>query len=92
MWEELMPLLSQVPITTIIDYLGVMIGVIAGTLYAIDRKMDTLGAAALGIVTGFGCGIIRDPLFFFFDISSTAHPYIIAAAISLRVVLSFFSP
>ena len=87
-WEELMPLLSQVPITTIIDYLGVMIGVIAGTLYAIDRKMDTLGAAALGIVTGFGGGIIRDLLLQDQGIFFMEHPLVILAGICLSVVLS----
>ena len=83
-----MPLLSQVPITTIIDYLGVMIGVIAGTLYAIDRKMDTLGAAALGIVTGFGGGIIRDLLLQDQGIFFMEHPLVILAGICLSVVLS----
>ena len=59
---DLVYMLSQLPVTTVIDYLGVVIGVVAGTLYAIDRQMDTLGAASLGIVTGFGGGIIRDLL------------------------------
>ncbi len=85
---DLVQLLSQVPVTTIIDYLGVAIGVVAGTLYAIDRQMDTLGAASLGMVTGFGGGIIRDLLLQDQGIFFMEHPMVILGGIVISVALS----
>jgi len=85
---DLVQLLSQVPVTTIIDYLGVAIGVVAGTLYAIDREMDTLGAASLGLVTGFGGGIIRDLLLQDQGIFFMEHPMVILGGIVISVALS----
>ena len=85
---DLMLVLSQVPVTTIIDYLGVAIGVVAGTLFAIDRHMDTLGAASLGIVTGFGGGIIRDLLLQDQGIFFMEHPMVILGGVCISVALS----
>ncbi len=85
---DLVYMLSQLPVTTVIDYLGVVIGVVAGTLYAIDRQMDTLGAASLGIVTGFGGGIIRDLLLQDQGIFFMEHPMVILAGICISVAMS----
>ena len=85
---DVMTVLSQIPVTTIIDYLGVAIGVVAGTLYAIDRQMDTLGAVSLGLVTGFGGGIIRDLLLQDQGIFFMEHPIVILGGICISVILS----
>ena len=85
---DFITLLGQIPVTTIIDYLGVTIGVVAGTLYAIDRHMDTLGAASLGIVTGFGGGIIRDLLLQDQGIFFMEHPMVILGGICISVAMS----
>ena len=85
---DFIALLEQIPVTTIIDYLGVTIGVITGTLYAIDRHMDTLGAASLGIVTGFGGGIIRDLLLQDQGIFFMEHPLVILGGICISVAMS----
>lgn len=85
---DLMSILSQIPVTTIIDYLGIMVGVIAGTLFAIDRKMDTMGAVSLGLVTGFGGGIIRDLLLQDQGIFFMEHPIYVLASICLSMALS----
>lgn len=85
---DLLYMLSQLPVTTVIDCLGVAIGVVAGTLYAIDRQMDTLGAASLGIVTGFGGGIIRDLLLQDQGIFFMEHPMLILGGVCISVALS----
>ena len=85
---DLMSILSQIPVTTIIDYLGIMVGVIAGTLFAIDRKMDTMGAVSLGLVTGFGGGVIRDLLLQNQGIFFMEHPIYVLASICLSMALS----
>ena len=85
---DLIALIGQIPLTTIIDYFGVAIGVVAGTLYAIDHKMDTLGAVSLGLVTGFGGGVIRDLLLQDQGIFFMEHPMMILAGICISVVLS----
>lgn len=83
-----MGMISQIPVTTIIDYLGVMVGVIAGTMFAIDREMDIMGAASLGLVTGFGGGIIRDLLLQNQGIFFMEHPMYVLASICLSMGLS----
>ena len=85
---DFMQIISQIPVTTIIDYLGVTVGVVAGTMFAIDRKMDILGAASLGLVTGFGGGIIRDLLLQNQGIFFMEHPLVILASICISVTLS----
>ena len=59
---DFLEILNQIPATTIIDYLGVILGVLAGALFAIKRKLDVVGVVSLGLITGFGGGIIRDVL------------------------------
>lgn len=47
------------------DLLAVAVGSLQGALFAAqfrDRRLDLLGVAIIGIVTGFGGGIIRDLL------------------------------
>ena len=88
METDLINMLSQLPVTTIIDYLGVAIGVVAGTLYAIDWQMDTLGAVSLGIITGFGGGIIRDLLLQDQGIFFMEHPMAILGGVAISMVLS----
>ena len=85
---DLMAIISQIPMITIFDYLSVVIGAITGTLYAIDRKMDALGAAALGLATGFGGGIIRDVLLRDQGIFFMEHPLVILVCICISMVMS----
>ncbi len=88
MFATILELLSEVPVTTIIDYLGVFIGVVAGTIYAIDRKMDTFGAASLGMVTGFGGGVVRDVLLQDQGMFFTQHPMVVLMGIIISMALS----
>ena len=85
-WVEL---LSQIPAFTIIDYLGVFVGVIAGSLFAIQKNLDVMGTAALGLVTGFGGGVIRDLLLQDQGIFFMEHPLLILTSILISIALSF---
>lgn len=45
---------------SIIEYLGVISFAISGTLFALDKKADVIGALVFSLLTCFGGGIIRD--------------------------------
>ena len=48
-----------------VDLLAVGIGALQGALFAAqfrDRRLDWLGVAIIGIVVGFGGGLLRDSL------------------------------
>lgn len=85
---DLISLLGQIPTTTIIDYLGVVMGVLAGALFAIERKLDVVGVVSLGLITGFGGGIIRDLLLQDQGIFFMEHPIVILASICICIVMS----
>ena len=85
---DLMELLSQIPVTVFIDYLGVTVGVIAGAMFAVERKLDVLGTVSLGLVTGFGGGIIRDLLLQDQGIFFMEHPLVILCSIGIAMVIS----
>lgn len=55
-----------------VEYLAVIVGACIGSALAWDKGLDIIGAVILGILTGFGGGIIRDMLisganFYFID-------------------------
>ena len=89
MEQELASLLSQIPVTTFIDYLGVVVGVVAGSLFAVERKLDVIGVASLGLITGFGGGIIRDLLLQDQGIFFMEHPIAILCSIAIAMGISF---
>lgn len=83
-----MAIASQIPATTIIDYLGVIMGVLAGSLFAIERKLDVVGVVAFGLITGFGGGILRDLLLQDQGIFFMEHPICVLGSMCLSVLLS----
>ena len=85
---DFLEILNQIPATTIIDYLGVILGVLAGALFAIKRKLDVVGVVSLGLITGFGGGIIRDLLLQDQGIFFMEHPLVILACMCICIVLS----
>ena len=85
---DVMEVLGQIPLTTIFDYLGVVVGVVAGALFAVDRKLDIVGTVSLGLVTGFGGGIIRDLLLQDQGIFFMEHPVLILFSIFIGMGIS----
>ena len=47
-------------VLTVIEILGTVAFAIAGSLVAIEKKMDLFGVAILGLVTATGGGFLRD--------------------------------
>lgn len=89
MEQDIVSILSQIPVATFIDYLGVVVGVIAGSLFAVERKLDVVGVVSLGLITGFGGGIIRDLLLQDEGIFFMEHPIAILCSILISVGISF---
>ena len=46
----------------LLDYFGIIVFAISGALAAARARMDVVGFALLGVVTGIGGGSIRDIL------------------------------
>ena len=46
----------------LLDYFGIIVFAISGALVAVRARMDVVGFALLGVVTGIGGGSLRDIL------------------------------
>lgn len=53
---------ASVNFPVIVEYIAVIVGACFGAALAFDKKLDIIGAIILGLITGFGGGIIRDTL------------------------------
>lgn len=73
-----------------IEYLSVVVGVLTGALFGCDRKLDIMGVTALGLVAGFGGGILRDVLLQDQGVYFTEHPYLILTCIAAGAVVFYF--
>ena len=52
--------ITAVDWSTIFDYLAVIIGAATGALFAVARKLDIVGTVAIGLITAYGGGALRD--------------------------------
>ncbi len=73
-----------------IDYFSVVVGVLTGALFACDRKLDIIGTVVLGLLTGYGGGIIRDTLMQGTGVYFTSHPDLIVICIVICVFVFYF--
>ncbi len=73
-----------------IDYFSVVVGVLTGALFACDRKLDIIGTVVLGLLTGYGGGIIRDVLLQDKGVYFTSHPDLILLCIVLCAFVFYF--
>lgn len=73
-----------------IDYFSVIVGVLTGALFACDRKLDIIGTVVLGLITGYGGGIIRDLLLQTQGVYFTSHPDLILLCIGLCLFVFYF--
>ncbi len=91
--ELLASLLADGNVLTIpvgIDYFSVLAGVLTGALFACDRKLDIIGTVVLGLITGFGGGIIRDLLMQDHGVYFTSHPDLIVLGILISSFVFYF--
>ena len=73
-----------------IDYFSVVVGALTGALFACDRKLDITGTVVLGLLTGYGGGIIRDMLLQDRGVYFTSHPDLIVICIAICVFVFYF--
>lgn len=73
-----------------IDYFSVIVGVLTGALFACERKLDIIGTVVLGLIAGYGGGIIRDMLLQSHGVYFTSHPDLIVICIVLCVFVFYF--
>ncbi|OUO91728.1 hypothetical protein B5F40_02500 [Gordonibacter sp. An230] len=73
-----------------IDYFSVVVGALTGALFACDRKLDIIGTVVLGLLTGYGGGIMRDMLMQDRGVYFTSHPDLIVICIVICVFVFYF--
>ena len=73
-----------------IDYFSVIVGVLTGALFACDRKLDIIGTVVLGLLTGYGGGVIRDMLLQDRGVYFTSHPDLIVICIVICAFVFYF--
>ena len=83
--------ITAVDWSTMFDYLAVVIGAVTGALFAVARKLDIVGTIAIGLITAYGGGIIRDLLlanqgFFFMQ-----YPLLIVVCAVIAAAVFAFS-
>ncbi|WP_240993235.1 trimeric intracellular cation channel family protein [Berryella intestinalis] len=76
-----------------LDFLAVVIGSLGGSLFAVDRKLDLIGAMALALLCGLGGGLLRDMIMQVGDVYILRTGYAIpASAVTAAVVFFLSSP
>lgn len=83
--------ITAVDWSTMFDYLAVIIGAITGALFAVARKLDIVGTIAIGVITAYGGGIIRDMLLSSHGFFFMQHPLLILACALIAAVVFVFS-
>ena len=78
-------------ITNILSFIGISAFAASGTMVAIERKTDILGAVILASTTATGGGILRDLLLGFAPPKIFLSPAYLFVAVSIALVLFFFS-
>ena len=74
-------------VPAIIDYLAVLVGAVGGATFACDRKLDVIGTVSLGLIAGYGGGVMRDLLLQDQGIYFTQHPYLVLATVALCILV-----
>ena len=73
-----------------VDYFAIIVGVVAGALVACGRKLDIVGTAVAGLLTGFGGGIVRDVLMHDHGIYFTQHPELVLICVGICAFVFYF--
>lgn len=81
---------TQLSVPVGIDYFSVIVGVLTGALFACDRKLDIIGTVTLGLITGYGGGIVRDLLMQSHGVYFTSHPDLIVICIVMCGFVFYF--
>lgn len=87
---ELTYLAHDPSVSAALDYFAVLAGVLTGALFACERKLDIIGTCALGLVTGYGGGVIRDMLLQDQGVYFMQHPDLVLLCIVICCVAFYF--
>ena len=83
--------ITAVDWSNVFDCLAVIIGAITGALFAVARKLDVVGTIAIGLITAYGGGIIRDVLLSSHGFFFMQHPLLIVACALIAAAVFAFS-
>ena len=72
-----------------LELIGTIAFAISGALVAIDKKMDILGVAILGMTTAVGGGIVRDIILGNFPPAAFQNPVHVLVAIAVALIIFF---
>ncbi|MBR6965402.1 TRIC cation channel family protein [Candidatus Saccharibacteria bacterium] len=72
-----------------LELIGTIAFAISGALVAIDKKMDILGVAILGMTTAVGGGIVRDIILGNFPPAAFQNPFNALLAIAVSLIIFF---
>ena len=68
----------------IFEIIGTIAFAVSGAMVGIEKKMDILGVAVLGMTTAVGGGVIRDVILDITPPSAFTHPIYFIISIALR--------
>lgn len=85
------PLETAISIPLVLEYGAVVTGALSGAMTAVANKLDLLGTAALGIVTGLGGGLIRDIILPTQSVYLLDNPWSMVVCILVSICAFFFS-
>lgn len=74
-----------------LDFSAVVIGSLGGSLFAVDRKLDLIGAMALALLCGLGGGLLRDMIMQVGDVYILRTSYAIPASAITAAIVFFLS-
>lgn len=78
------------PLPDVIDHVAVIVGVIGGAIFACDRRLDIVGVICMGLITGYGGGVMRDLLLQDKGIYFMQHPMLVFACIVVCIAVFYF--
>ena len=84
------PTLTTVTMPGVLEVGAALCGALTGAMVACERKLDIVGVATLGLVTGLGGGLLRDMILPTTSIYMIDHPTIMVGCLVVAIVTFFF--
>lgn len=84
------PTLTTVTMPGVLEVGAALCGALTGALVACERKLDIVGVATLGLVTGLGGGLLRDMILPTTNIYMIDHPAIMVGCLVVALITFFF--
>ncbi len=88
-WQNLISA-PEFAVPTGVEHFFVMVGVLMGAVYACEHKLDIIGTIAMGLLAGYGGGIIRDILLQNHGVYFMEHAGLILICVLVCVFVFYF--